>query len=110
MSHTRAVWLFVLALTGIRFTMLGTSDLSFDEAHYWMWSDRLAVLESDSRRGDESAPLLFHEETVQRARCILERHRAQRHPAFQRRQSRHDYRSTFDLFLGRGHVHFLARA
>src|SRR2546423_14529007 len=22
--------------------MLGTSDLSFDEAHYWMWSDRLA--------------------------------------------------------------------
>ena len=42
MSHTRAVWLFVLALTGIRFTMLGTSDLSFDEAHYWMWSERLA--------------------------------------------------------------------
>ena len=42
MSHTRAVWLFILALTGIRFTMLGTSDLSFDEAHYWMWSDRLA--------------------------------------------------------------------
>jgi PIN domain nuclease of toxin-antitoxin system len=42
MSHTRAVWLFVLALTAIRFTMLGTSDLSFDEAHYWMWSDRLA--------------------------------------------------------------------
>src|SRR3954453_20487679 len=42
MSHTRAVWLFVLALTAIRFTMLGTSDLSFDEAHYWMWSERLA--------------------------------------------------------------------
>ena len=42
MSHTRAVWLFVLALTGIRLTMLGTSDLSFDEAHYWMWSERLA--------------------------------------------------------------------
>src|SRR3954470_15929948 len=42
MSHTRAVWLFVLALTGIRFTMLGTSDLSFNEAHYWMWSERLA--------------------------------------------------------------------
>ena len=42
MSHTRAVWLFVLALTGIRFTMLGTSDLSFDEAHYWLWSERLA--------------------------------------------------------------------
>src|SRR5437762_12062045 len=42
MSHTRAVWLFVLALTALRFTMLGTSDLSFDEAHYWMWSERLA--------------------------------------------------------------------
>src|SRR3954466_13635800 len=42
MSHSRAVWLFVLALTGIRFTMLGTSDLSFDEAHYWLWSERLA--------------------------------------------------------------------
>src|SRR5438270_210123 len=42
MSHTRAVWLFVLALTAVRFTMLGTSDLSFDEAHYWMWSERLA--------------------------------------------------------------------
>jgi hypothetical protein len=42
MSHTRAVWLFVLGLTAIRLTMLGTSDLSFDEAHYWMWSDRLA--------------------------------------------------------------------
>jgi PIN domain nuclease of toxin-antitoxin system len=42
MSHTRAVWLFVLALTAIRFTFLGTCDLSFDEAHYWMWSDRLA--------------------------------------------------------------------
>src|SRR5882757_10544510 len=42
MSHTRAVWLFVLALTAVRFTMLGTSDLSFDETHYWMWSERLA--------------------------------------------------------------------
>jgi 4-amino-4-deoxy-L-arabinose transferase-like glycosyltransferase len=42
MSHTRAVWLFVLALTAIRFTFLGICDLSFDEAHYWMWSERLA--------------------------------------------------------------------
>src|SRR5256886_8915700 len=42
MSHTRAVWLFVLALTALRFSMLGTSDLSFDEAYYWMWSERLA--------------------------------------------------------------------
>jgi hypothetical protein len=42
MSQTRAVWLFLLALTGLRLSMLGTSDLSFDEAHYWMWSERLA--------------------------------------------------------------------
>jgi 4-amino-4-deoxy-L-arabinose transferase-like glycosyltransferase len=42
MSSTKAVWLFVLGLTAIRLTILGTSDLSFDEAHYWMWSERLA--------------------------------------------------------------------
>src|SRR5437868_1546856 len=42
MSHTRAVWLFILSLTAIRFTMLGTSHLSFDDAHYWMWSEHLA--------------------------------------------------------------------
>src|SRR5436189_4038759 len=42
MSHTRAVWLFVLGLTAVRFTILPTSDLAFDEAHYWMWSERLA--------------------------------------------------------------------
>ncbi len=42
MSTTRAVWLFLLALTGIRLALIGTTDLSFDEAHYWMWSERLA--------------------------------------------------------------------
>jgi 4-amino-4-deoxy-L-arabinose transferase-like glycosyltransferase len=42
MSTTRAVWLFVLGLTLIRLSILPTSDLSFDEAHYWMWSQRLA--------------------------------------------------------------------
>ena len=42
MSNTKAVWLFVLGLTAIRLTFLGTSDLSFDEAHYLMWSERLA--------------------------------------------------------------------
>jgi 4-amino-4-deoxy-L-arabinose transferase-like glycosyltransferase len=42
MSHTRAVWFFIAGLTAIRFTLLGTTDLSFDEAHYWMWSERLA--------------------------------------------------------------------
>jgi len=42
MNTTRAVWLFVLALTAIRLSMLATTDLEFDEAHYWMWSERLA--------------------------------------------------------------------
>jgi hypothetical protein len=42
MSTTRAVWFFILGLTAIRFAMLGTTDLHFDEAHYWMWSERLA--------------------------------------------------------------------
>src|SRR5438105_8807334 len=43
MNNTRAVWFFVLGLTAIRFALLGTSDLEFDEAHYWMWSERLAL-------------------------------------------------------------------
>ena len=42
MSTTRAVWVFIAALTTIRLALIGTSDLSFDEAHYWMWSERLA--------------------------------------------------------------------
>ncbi len=42
MSNTRAVWFFILALTAIRLSLLSASDLSFDEAHYWMWSERLA--------------------------------------------------------------------
>src|SRR6266513_3145732 len=42
MSTTRAVWFFIALLTAIRFSLLATTDLSFDEAHYWMWSERLA--------------------------------------------------------------------
>jgi 4-amino-4-deoxy-L-arabinose transferase-like glycosyltransferase len=42
MTTTRAVWFFILALTAIRLSMLATTDLEFDEAHYWMWSERLA--------------------------------------------------------------------
>jgi 4-amino-4-deoxy-L-arabinose transferase-like glycosyltransferase len=42
MSKTRAVWLFIAALTLVRLSMLGATDLEFDEAHYWMWSERLA--------------------------------------------------------------------
>src|SRR3954451_6676809 len=42
MTTTRAVWLFVAALAAIRLSLLAATDLSFDEAHYWMWSERLA--------------------------------------------------------------------
>src|SRR5438552_10655900 len=42
MTTTRAVWFFIIALTAIRLSMLGTTDLEFDEAHYWMWSEHLA--------------------------------------------------------------------
>src|SRR2546429_9911520 len=42
MSATRAVWCFIIALTAIRLSILATTDLEFDEAHYWMWSERLA--------------------------------------------------------------------
>src|SRR4030081_723444 len=42
MSTTRAVWLFVIAITAIRLSILATTDLEFDEAHYWMWSERLS--------------------------------------------------------------------
>src|SRR5881409_4231463 len=42
MTTTRAAWLFIAALTVIRLSMLATTDLEFDEAHYWMWSERLA--------------------------------------------------------------------
>src|SRR5712675_2398518 len=42
MSTTRAVWCFIIALTAIRLSILATTDLEFDEAHYWMWSERLA--------------------------------------------------------------------
>jgi len=42
MTKTRAVWIFIGALTLVRLAMLGSTDVEFDEAHYWMWSDRLA--------------------------------------------------------------------
>src|SRR5205085_7832760 len=42
MSKTRAVWFFIAALTLIRLSLLGSTDLEFDEAHYWLWSDTLA--------------------------------------------------------------------
>src|SRR3954470_16946505 len=42
MTSTRAAWVFVIGLTAIRLCLIGTCDLGVDEAHYWMWSERLA--------------------------------------------------------------------
>ena len=42
MTATRATWIFVIALTAIRLLLIGSRELSVDEAHYWMWSERLA--------------------------------------------------------------------
>src|ERR1700726_471079 len=42
MKTTRVIWWFIGALTLVRLSMLGVTDLEFDEAHYWMWSERLA--------------------------------------------------------------------
>ncbi|MEP7078281.1 MAG: glycosyltransferase family 39 protein, partial [Chthoniobacterales bacterium] len=42
MTRSRAVWIFLALLTAIRLALLGTSELTGDEAHYWMWSQRLA--------------------------------------------------------------------
>jgi hypothetical protein len=41
-NMTRATWIFLIALTAIRLSILGTKELTGDEAHYWMWSERLA--------------------------------------------------------------------
>ena len=43
MSTTRAVWLFLLVLTLLRLALLGATELSPDEAYYWMWSQRPAL-------------------------------------------------------------------
>src|SRR5260370_3031941 len=51
MSTTLADWFFVIALTVIRLSMLATTDLEFDEAHYWMWSERLAAAYFSKGRG-----------------------------------------------------------
>jgi 4-amino-4-deoxy-L-arabinose transferase-like glycosyltransferase len=42
MSTARATWIFILGLTAVRFALLGTTELSGDEAYYWMWSQHLA--------------------------------------------------------------------
>src|SRR5438270_7516649 len=42
MTATRATWTFIITLTVVRLSLLGTKDLEADEAHYWMWSERPA--------------------------------------------------------------------
>jgi len=43
MSTTRAVWIFLLVLTAIRLVLIGATQLSPDEAYYWMWAQRPAL-------------------------------------------------------------------
>ncbi|HEX4665323.1 MAG TPA: glycosyltransferase family 39 protein [Chthoniobacterales bacterium] len=43
MSTTRAVWIFVLGLTALRLVLIGATQLSPDEAYYWMWAQRPAL-------------------------------------------------------------------
>ncbi len=43
MTTTRAVWLFLLVLTVLRLALLAATQLSPDEAYYWMWSQRPAL-------------------------------------------------------------------
>ena len=43
MRATRAVWIFVLALTVLRLALLNATLLSPDETYYWMWSQRPAL-------------------------------------------------------------------
>src|SRR6266446_407718 len=43
MSTTRAVWLFLFVLTGIRLALLSATALYPDEAYYWLWSQRPAL-------------------------------------------------------------------
>jgi 4-amino-4-deoxy-L-arabinose transferase-like glycosyltransferase len=43
MSTTRAVWIFLLVLTAIRLVFIGATQLSPDEAYYWMWAQRPAL-------------------------------------------------------------------
>jgi 4-amino-4-deoxy-L-arabinose transferase-like glycosyltransferase len=43
MSTTRWVWWFLVAVTAMRLALLNATQLSPDEAYYWMWSQRPAL-------------------------------------------------------------------
>ena len=114
MNTTRAVWIFVLVLTALRLALLGATQLSPDEAYYWMWSQRPALsyfskgpgvafvirvehdafwrqrvwsafLEPAPRRRHEPASLLFCAAPFQRACRFLDGGRAERHADLQSR-------------------------
>jgi 4-amino-4-deoxy-L-arabinose transferase-like glycosyltransferase len=42
MTTSRAIWIFLIVVTALRLAMIGTIELSGDEAYYWMWSKHLA--------------------------------------------------------------------
>jgi 4-amino-4-deoxy-L-arabinose transferase-like glycosyltransferase len=42
-STTRVVWIFLLVLTVLRLALIGATQLSPDEAYYWMWAQRPAL-------------------------------------------------------------------
>ena len=111
MTTSRAIWIFIIVVTALRLAMIGTIELSGDEAYYWMWSEHLApgyfskgpgdgvcdsrehrafwpnrirraFLESVARRGNEFHSFLFHAAPVQRNSRLLDGDRAQRHLRF----------------------------
>jgi len=43
MSTTRAVWIFLFVLTAVRLALISATQLSPDEAYYWMWAQRPAL-------------------------------------------------------------------
>ncbi len=138
MSTTRAVWLFVAALTAIRFSLLATTDLSFDEAHYWMWSERLApayfskgpgiafaIRASTALFGANEFGVRFFSPVLAAATSLLLFYFARRlfgataglwaviafecHTDFQHWRSPDDDRCAVDFFLDGGDVYLLAR-
>ena len=137
MSNTKAVWFFILGLTAIRLTLLGTTDLTFDEAHYWMWSERLApsyfskgpgvafaIRASTAIFGDTEFGVRFWSPILGAGTSLLIYYFTRRLfnatagfwavlainaiPLFNIGNIAHDDRSALDLFLDGGHVHLLA--
>ena len=137
MTTTRAVWIFILVLTAIRLALLGATQLSPDEAYYWMWSQRpafsyfskgpgvaFAIRASTTIFGDNEfgvrfwSPLLaagtsllifyFAQRLFSPLAGLLDGGGPERHAHLQSRQPRFHDRSALALLLGGGALHFLA--